>query len=150
MQFSEQVKLPFTAEQLYDLVVDVERYVDFLPGWQSVRVKNKNNKFMSVEQELGVSLLHTRFTSFVELDRPCHIHITASGKPFGMVDVLWDFVVVNDVETLVMLRVKSLEEGQHEFFLSRVLEKSTHVLLDHFVERAYQLYLPIDVKTTHF
>lgn len=143
MQYVEQVKLPFSAEQCYDLVVDVEHYVDFLPGWQSVRVKNRNNKFMSVEQELGISLLHVRFTSFAVLDRPYHIHITMTGKPFGVVDVLWDFVSNQTSETLVMLRIRTTtDEGLHELFLTQVLEKSTHVLLDHFVERAYDLYLP--------
>ena len=141
MQHIEKITLPFTTEQLFDLVVDVEHYSDFLPGWKKVRVKDKGNKFINVEQELGIPLIHIRFKSFAELDRPRHIHITASGGPFRHFDIHWDFFTLTDHETRVILSVDSdIKNELHEFILNQLVKKSTHSLLDHFAERAYHVY----------
>lgn len=144
MEFIEQVRLPFSVEQLFDLVADIEHYSVFLPGWKTIRIKHKYKNFLSVEQELGLPLLHTRFTSFAELDRPGQIHITATSKSFGVVDILWDFVAHNEFDTSLMLRIRMLKHNSlQELLLSRMFESSAHVLLNHFVERAYQIYKPV-------
>ena len=150
MQHIEKISLPFTAEQLFDLVTDVEHYSDFLPGWQKVRINDRGNKFIDVEQELGIPLIHIRFKSFAELARPRHIHVTASGGPFNNLDIYWDFLALVNNNTKVILSVKAETKSElHEFLLNQLIKKSTHTMLDHFAERAYHVYGSPKLSANH-
>lgn len=66
---SEKRKLPYTAQQMYDLVADVEQYPKFLPWCSAARVKSLTPKGEStvMEADLVISfkVFRERFTSRV-------------------------------------------------------------------------------------
>ncbi|HHO68225.1 MAG TPA: hypothetical protein ENK12_04245, partial [Gammaproteobacteria bacterium] len=50
MDGSETATLSFDCRQLFELVADIERYPDFLPGWRSARVLAREGGRLHVEQ----------------------------------------------------------------------------------------------------
>jgi coenzyme Q-binding protein COQ10 len=38
MEFCDAIELPFSCQQLFELVADIERYPEFLPYWHTARV----------------------------------------------------------------------------------------------------------------
>ncbi len=90
-QYTEQLFQPYRCEDLFDLVADIESYPEFIPGWQSVRVLDSGDNWISVEQKIGLGPAHLDFTSRATLKRPQTIHIESTGRPFKRLCIDWHF-----------------------------------------------------------
>src|SRR3546814_21040589 len=60
---SETRHLPYSPEQMFDLVSDVKRYPEFLPWVTAVRVRSNNNAEMMADLVVGFKALRASFTS---------------------------------------------------------------------------------------
>ena len=62
--------LPYNAEQMFDLVADVERYPEFLPWVIDARVRRHDPRTLFVSMTVASGPLRKRFTTRAVLDRP--------------------------------------------------------------------------------
>jgi coenzyme Q-binding protein COQ10 len=67
---SETRHMPYTPEQLFDLVADVEDYDQFLPWVVAVRVRSSSEKETVADLVVGFNAFKERFTSRIVKDRP--------------------------------------------------------------------------------
>lgn len=79
------------ADQLFDLVADVERYPDFLPFWRSATVCNRTTEGYETEQALALGFWVHRFRTCTMLDRPNRIAIDSNDGLFRDFNIRWDF-----------------------------------------------------------
>lgn len=59
--------LPYTPQQLYDLVSDVEKYPEFLPWCVAARVRERSDRLIVADLAIGFRVFRERFTSRVTL-----------------------------------------------------------------------------------
>ena len=90
------MQLPYSAEQLFDLVFDVESYPDFVPGWQSARILQRERQSLRVEQKFKAGLLTWQFDSRATFSRPTRITIESIGRPFRHLVLDWRFEPTSD------------------------------------------------------
>jgi len=90
-QHSETRTLPYSAEQMFDLVADVERYPDFLPWCTGMRIVKRDEKNIVAIMIVGTKLLHEKFTSHVMLDRPKAIRVRYVAGPLSHLTNTWEF-----------------------------------------------------------
>ncbi|MEX3315537.1 type II toxin-antitoxin system RatA family toxin [Sulfitobacter sp. PS-8MA] len=68
---SETRQLPYTAQQMYDLVADVGRYPDFLPWTAAARIRSDedrgDHRVMEADLVISFKVFRERFTSRVVL-----------------------------------------------------------------------------------
>ena len=89
--------LPYTPEQLFALVGDVERYPEFVPMCQSLKVRQRTagpNGTETIVADMTVSfkLIRETFTSRVTLDRPnLRIQVEYLRGPFSSMENRWTF-----------------------------------------------------------
>jgi coenzyme Q-binding protein COQ10 len=89
---AEQRVLPYTPEQLFDLVADVERYPEFLPWCLAARVTRRERDRFWADLMIGFKMVREKFTSRVTLDRANHrIDVTYEEGPFKFLDNHWIF-----------------------------------------------------------
>ena len=88
---AEQRLLPYTPEQMYALVADIERYPEFLPWCVAARIKERRTDFIDADLVIGFRLFRERFTSHVKLDPPGRIDVTYAEGPFRYLDNHWVF-----------------------------------------------------------
>ncbi|HEX3500252.1 MAG TPA: type II toxin-antitoxin system RatA family toxin [Stellaceae bacterium] len=88
---AEQRILPYTAEQLFDLVADVERYPEFLPWCVGARIRERRADLVVADLLIGFRMFRERFTSKVTLARPGRIDVAYSEGPFRYLDNHWIF-----------------------------------------------------------
>ena len=88
---SETRHLPYTPEQLFDLVADVERYSEFLPWVVAVRIRSASDKEIIADLVVGFSAFMERFTSRVTLDKPHRIHVDYIEGPLKYLRNEWRF-----------------------------------------------------------
>ena len=88
---SETRLLPWTPEELFDLVADVRRYPEFLPWVAAVRVRSSEPGLLVADMSVGFKSLRETFTSRVALDRPAKIHVDYISGPLKRLHNDWRF-----------------------------------------------------------
>ena len=88
---SETRHLPYTPEQMFDLVADVGRYGEFLPWVSAVRVRTNSDTQMVADLIVGFKGLRESFTSRVEKQRPEHIRVDYLEGPLKHLNNDWKF-----------------------------------------------------------
>ena len=125
---AEHRLLPYTPEQLFDLVADVERYPEFLPWCLAARVRERDGRTITADLLIGFKMVRERFTSRVVLDRPRRIDVSYSEGPFRYLNNHWEFMPRPGGKCLIDFYV--------DFeFRSRLLQKIIAVLFNEAVKR---------------
>ncbi|QJF51322.1 type II toxin-antitoxin system RatA family toxin [Roseobacter ponti] len=93
---SETRKLPYTAQQMYDLVADVGSYPEFLPWCSAARVRSVtqqgDREIMEADLVISFKVFRERFTSRVELmPRDKKIDTEYLDGPFRYMKSNWAF-----------------------------------------------------------
>ncbi len=125
--------LPYTPEQLLDLVGDVERYPEFVPWINGMRTWNARDlgegvSTLDAEAGVGFSFLKERFATRVRRDRNSQkIEVGLLSGPFRKLANRWEFF-----ESTGGTRV----EFDIDFeFRSRLLDELLRANFHHAVER---------------
>ena len=84
-------QLPYSAEQMFDLVADVAKYPQFLPWVVGTRVKSDSDTEMVADMLVGFSAIREKFTSRVEKRRPELIRVSYIDGPLRDLDNRWAF-----------------------------------------------------------
>jgi len=88
---SETRHLPYTPEQLFDLVADVARYDEFLPWVVAVRVRSSTARETVADLVVGFNAFKERFTSRVVKDPPGRICVDYVEGPLKYLHNEWTF-----------------------------------------------------------
>src|SRR4051794_15213522 len=88
---AEQKILPYTPEQLYALVADVERYPEFLPWCVGARIRERRDTVIVADLIIGFKMFRERFTSRVTLSPPQRIDVAYTEGPFKYLNNHWSF-----------------------------------------------------------
>jgi coenzyme Q-binding protein COQ10 len=141
MKHTEQNILPYTQEQLFDFIADVERYAEFVPWWVAAKVYHEGD-VVHVEQVFNFgSWLQYRFSSQAVLERPVRIHIMSSDGPFLHLDIQWDFQPLLDSGCRIVLSTEFyLRSGMLQKLFDSFSPRTTWRLFEAFETRAHQLY----------
>jgi coenzyme Q-binding protein COQ10 len=89
--YQETRLLPYTVEQLFDLVADFERYPEFLPWWVAARVRHRSGATLHVDQLIKVGIVRWRFASKTVLTWPERIDVDSTHWPFRRLHIRWSF-----------------------------------------------------------
>ncbi len=92
----EKRVLPYSCEQMFDLVADVGRYKEFLPWVVATRVRSDSGTEMVADMVVGFKSLRESFTSNVRKDRPNLIQVRYVDGPLRDLDNRWSFTPVPD------------------------------------------------------
>ncbi|HEX5321529.1 MAG TPA: type II toxin-antitoxin system RatA family toxin [Stellaceae bacterium] len=88
---AEQRLLPYSQEQMFALVADVEKYPEFLPWCVGARIREKRPELIVADLIIGFRLIRERFTSRVTLQRPSSIDVAYTDGPFRYLNNHWGF-----------------------------------------------------------
>jgi coenzyme Q-binding protein COQ10 len=88
---SETRFLPYTPEQMFDLVADIERYPEFLPWCVGMRVRERRDDVILADLMVGFKMIREKFTSKVTLQRPSRIDVVYIDGPFKHMENHWLF-----------------------------------------------------------
>ena len=83
--------LPYSREQMFDLVADVGRYKEFLPWVVATRVRSDSETEMTADMVVGFKNLRESFTSRVSKQRPEMIDVQYVDGPLRDLDNRWHF-----------------------------------------------------------
>jgi coenzyme Q-binding protein COQ10 len=88
---AERQIVPYTPEQLFDLVADVGSYPRFLPWCVASRVRSRTDTQLVSDLTIGFGPFRESFTSRVTLDRPHRVTVKYENGPFRYLNNQWAF-----------------------------------------------------------
>lgn len=86
----------YSAEQVFDVVNDVESYPQFLPGCAGSSVFESSDELMRAELRLGRAGVSLKFITLNRLKRPEYIKLTLDHGPFSTFSGEWLFKPLGD------------------------------------------------------
>lgn len=93
---AEKRKLPYTPEQLFELVADVEKYPEFLPWCLSCDIKKREGNVFYADLIIGYKFVREKFGSKVTLENPNSIHVEYLSGPMKYLSNHWKFIPEKD------------------------------------------------------
>lgn len=138
---AEKRILPYSKEQLFDLVAQVDRYPEFLPWCLGCRVKSRTDEQIVADMIIGFKVFREGFTSRVHLNKPNRIDVAYENGPFKYLDNHWIFNDIGDDSTEIdfyvdfEFRSKILQAA-----IGAVFAEAVRRMIAAFEERANDLY----------
>ena len=133
--------LPYSAEQMFDLVADVDKYPEFLPWVVATRVRRDSETSMTADMLVGFKALREKFTSKVEKDRPNQIDVHYVDGPLRDLDNRWTFTPTADGGCEIFFCVDfAFKSKMFEALAGQYVDRAFRKMVAAFEERAAQLY----------
>lgn len=137
----ETRRLPYSCEQMYDLVADVGRYAEFLPWVVAVRVKSDSESEMIADLLIGFKAIREKFTSRVQKHRPDHINVHYIDGPLRDLDNSWNFRPVEGGGCEVDFAVDfTFRNPVFEALAGQYFDRAFRRMVEAFEKRAAELY----------
>ena len=138
---SETKHLPYTPEQLFDLVADVARYDEFLPWVVAVRVRSSSETETVADLVVGFNAFKERFTSRVVKQRPTRICVDYVEGPLKYLRNEWTFRPDGAGGTILDFCVDfAFRSAIFEALAGQMFERAFRKMTAAFEERARALY----------
>lgn len=138
---SETRHLPYTPDQMFDLVSDVARYGEFLPWVSAVRVRSNTETEMVADLIVGFSALRESFTSRVRKVRPSRVEVDYMDGPLKYLHNHWDFRPDGKGGTFVDFSVDfAFKSVIFEKLAGQVFDRALRKMIGAFEDRADALY----------
>ena len=140
--FENSKVLPFSDEQLYNIIINVELYPEFLPWCKQSEISNKidENNF-DAKLTIGYKALDESYTSRVKGVYLKNITSKAVSGPFKYLDSLWTFK--NSGKSCQV--TFELNYEFKSFLLAKLMgalfHKASEKMFEAFENRAKSLYL---------
>jgi coenzyme Q-binding protein COQ10 len=151
-KFKDTTAVPHSARKMYDLVADIERYPQFLPMCEALKIREKRERdgtaMLIADMTVGYRMIRETFTSRVLL-KPEQNEILVSyvDGPFRYLDNRWHFKDREGggsaVEFFIDYEFKSRTLG---LMMGVMFDRAFHLFSDAFRKRADEVYGKPDSK----
>ena len=133
--------VPYSAEQMFDLVNDVESYPKFLHWCRSARVDARQGSTVEATLEIGVFGFQQSFRTRNTLSRPEQIGIELVSGPFRRLRGEWKFVPAAASGTDVSLSLRfEVTLSPFGALFAKVFEELAGAQMGAFIDRAGRIY----------
>jgi coenzyme Q-binding protein COQ10 len=136
----ERRVLPYSPEQMFDMVADVRRYAEFLPWVSAVRVREETPALAVADLIVGFSGLRETFTSRVHKVRPRAIDVDYVDGPLSRLTNCWRFLPhANGCEVDFTVDF-AFKNRMFEMIAGQMFDLALRQMIAAFEARAHKLY----------
>ncbi|MDI7863245.1 type II toxin-antitoxin system RatA family toxin [Rhizobiaceae bacterium n13] len=146
-QFEKKQIVKHSADRMFDLVADIERYPEFLPLCEGLRIRSRKERgellLLVADMTVGYKAIRETFTTQVLLDKPHRvIDVKYIDGPFKYLDNRWRFEPAADgnqctVHFFIDYEFKSRVLGA---LMGSMFDRAFHMFSDAFEKRADTIY----------
>ncbi|MBC7469119.1 MAG: type II toxin-antitoxin system RatA family toxin [Ramlibacter sp.] len=140
----KSVLIWYTAQEMFALVTDVERYAEFLPWCDQARVVQRDENGMLAEIGIAFAGIHQKFTTRNTHVPGREVNVKLVSGPFSNLDGHWVFTPVGEAGERACKVDLELKYGFQNAALAAlvgpVFDKIASSMVDAFVKRAEQVY----------
>ncbi|WP_295526867.1 type II toxin-antitoxin system RatA family toxin [Novosphingobium sp. Chol11] len=140
-KIAETRHLPWSAEQMFDLVADVKRYPEFLPWVVATRIRSDSADEMVADMMVGFNVINEKFTSRVRKHRAEQIAVDYVDGPLKNLRNIWQFTPAGPNACVIDFSVDfSFRNVIFEKLAGQYLDRAFRKMVAAFEGRAQKLY----------
>lgn len=133
--------LPYSAEEMYALVADIESYCKFLPWCAGARIVARDAQSVTAAIDISYRGVHKTFTTRNELDPGHSMTLQLVDGPFKLLQGYWRFEALEEKACKVSLDLQfEFSNFLLEFAIGSVFSTIANGLVDSFSRRAEEIY----------
>ncbi|MFQ5784175.1 MAG: type II toxin-antitoxin system RatA family toxin [Alphaproteobacteria bacterium] len=138
---AEQRVLPYSPEEIFDLVATIEQYPHFLPWCRSARITRREDNVVYADLVIGFKMVRERFSSKVTLKRPESIDVTYVRGPMRYLNNHWRFHPQADGGCLIDFYVDfEFRSSLMQRLIGPLFNEAVRRMVRAFEARAHALY----------
>lgn len=138
---AEKRVLPFTPEQLFDVVADIEKYPEFLPWCIATRIRRREGKVVHADMAIGFKMFRERFTTRDVLDPPRRIDVSYHDGPFKYLNNHWIFEPHGDGHCELDFYIDfEFHSRMFQKMMGMVFNEAVRIMVSAFEKRARAIY----------
>ena len=139
--FKESIASPYSAEQIFDLIIDIEKYPEFLPWCKGARILSRGKDNLTAELLVKFKHITQSYISSVTYKKPNKIYVEQTSGPFKVLTNKWDLCQEEDNKLIIAFEI-NFE------FESRLLNNLTNFIslnvgkkmVSSFIQRSKDIY----------
>ena len=133
--------VPFTQSQMYQLVVDVERYPDFLPWCVKGRIMERDEKQFLAELTVVFKGIRESFQTLDLLTPESKVEVNLRSGPFRYLASTWTFTPLSPQRTRIEFFIDfAFQSRMKEMLLGPVFTQISKQMVSAFCKRAKTLF----------
>ncbi len=136
-----QALVPYTNDEMYGLICDIEAYPEFLPWCEGARILEQHGNELSARLELAKGRIRQAFTTRNLMHEGHSIEMALIEGPFKHLKGRWLLEGLGDHGCEIQLQMDfEFANRLMEMTLGRVFNQIVNSLVDSFHQRAVQVY----------
>lgn len=140
-QVSRSALVGYSAQQMFDLVNDIEQYPQFMQGCRSARVVSSSPTEMVGELSLAKAGITQTFTTRNILDVPKSIDMRLEEGNFSKFSAVWHFDPLTDAACKVRFEMDfAFNNALLDLTVGKLVSVAANSLVDTLVDRAKLVY----------
>ncbi|MEQ1600431.1 MAG: type II toxin-antitoxin system RatA family toxin [Methylophilaceae bacterium] len=139
-QVEKTVLVGYSAEQMFALVEDVERYPEFLPWCDGTHVVRHGDSRTTATLHINYHHIKQSFTTENHKIYPSLMEIKLKDGPFKQLEGVWHFIALSDEACKIEFKLSyEFSNGILEKLIAPVFSHISNTMVDAFVERAEKI-----------
>ena len=94
-----------SPDSLFAVILDIESYPKFVPGWHAAHIRSQEKDRLIVEQQLGIGPVYWTFTSSAFYRKPEQVIIRSHDGPFKKLEINWKLANAGENRCSVELHI---------------------------------------------
>ncbi|MGI2027748.1 type II toxin-antitoxin system RatA family toxin [Endozoicomonas acroporae] len=140
-RISRSALVMYSAEQMYDLVSDIESYAEFLPGCAGGRIDRQEGSQLEATLQIGKAGLHHSFSTRNQMIPGRSIEMQLLEGPFKHLSGIWTFQPLAEDGCKVSLELEfEMSNKLTQATLGGLISHMMNAMVDAFGKRAKQIY----------
>lgn len=140
-QVRRSALVSFSAEQMYNLVNDVDSYPDFLPGCSGSQIIESSSGTMVASVDVAKAGIRKTFTTSNTLVKGQEILMELVDGPFKSLKGGWYFTELDEAACKVELKLDfEFSSKMAEMAFGKIFSELTNNMVSAFTKRAKQVY----------
>ena len=132
--------VPYSAEQMFDLIEQVERYPEFLPWCTRTQLVERTDDIVAATVEVGFRELHVRVTTRNEKRRPEWMAIHMQDGSFRHFVGEWKLLPLGTLGCRIDFSLRYELALHTEKLAGPLIDRAANQMVDAFVRRAEAVY----------
>lgn len=138
---SRSALIGYSAQQMFDLVNDIEQYPQFMQGCRSARVISKSDEELVGELSLAKAGVTQTFVTRNSLIAPSRIEMRLEEGNFSKFSAVWQFEALTEAACKVSFDMEfEFKYGIVDLAVGKLVSGSANNLVDALVDRAKLVY----------
>jgi coenzyme Q-binding protein COQ10 len=137
----------YRLEDMYNLIIDIERYPEFLPWISAARIIDESDDMLVADLIISFKIFSEHYRSRVELSPPkngkAEINVSLISGPFSHLTNQWHLKRLKENKTRISFVVDfKLKSALLDSMIGVLFSKACQKMVTAFENRAKELYRP--------